>query len=332
MRETPVRETKGGQEGVLRWALTAALLLAPLAPAWSSGLRTPFGEVEVKQLKIGQTYSLYKLVNLPLRLVNTGDDTLDVSIEVVRVSSDQLKAGFDPIGSLDWVRVESGRAVIAPKQEAVSDVIIAIPNDPALLGRRFEADIWSRSRSRRGPVGVGLRSRLLLVIDSTPPSEDELKKKFVDERLANLDFTVLPTEGAAAGVALGREVDLRKERKLSIKLINPNDAALNFRVRSIPVWESSLTAPEGAENAFNPQWLRPDREIVKVEGNSIGETGLRLSIPDEARLRGKRFFFVVGIDVLEQRIPTRVYYRLLIETASAAAEDQTKTKNQGEQK
>jgi len=226
-------------------AAAAAALLAFAGPARATGLRTAFGEVVIKNIKIGQTYSMYKLLNLPLRVVNTGAIETDLKIEVVKIPKDELRPGYDPLGSLDWVKLAQSSFTVAPNHEAVTDLTISIPNDPALLGRRFEADILSQTISRQGTYAVALLSRLLIHVDSTPPSEDELKKKFVDENVANLDFTVIPINAEVGDIALGRVVDLRKERKISIKLINPNDRAVSFRVRSIPSWESELRPPTG---------------------------------------------------------------------------------------
>lgn len=290
----------------------AALLFACLPPcAWAGGLRTPFGEVIVRNIKIGQTYSLFKLVNLPLRVINTGADPVDLRIETVKHTV--LTPGYEPIPALDWVRVDRGTFTVEPNREAVTDLIITIPNDTALLGRRFQADVWSHTVDPRALL-VGLQSRLLLHIDSTPPTEEELKNKFVDETVANLDFTILPVNASVSDIPLGREVSLRKERKISIKMVNPNDRPLNFRVRSIPVWESMITVPQGYEEAYNARWLLPEKDVIKVAGNSIAETSLRLNIPDKAEHRGKRFYFVVSFEVLEQKIATRVFYRLAVDT------------------
>ncbi|MDE2144074.1 MAG: hypothetical protein KGJ84_16820 [Elusimicrobia bacterium] len=293
--------------------LTAAALLAGFARAEASGLRTPLGEVIIRNLKIGQTYSMYKLLNLPMRVVNTGDDNIDLKISTVRPT--RLNDGYEEVPSLDWVHVEQSTFTVAPNREAMTDLVIAIPNDPALMGRRFQADIWTHSTDPRA-LQVGLQSHIMLQIDSTPPTEEELKKKFVNEQLANLDFTVLPINATAADIPLGRAVDLRKERKISIKIVNPNDQALNFRARSIPVWESVITPPAGFEDAPNAQWLRPDKEILKVDGNSIADMGLTLEIPDKPVYRGRHFLFLVTFEVLEQKIPTRIYYRLFVDTAN----------------
>ena len=293
-------------------AVIAAVFAFPLRAA-ASGLRTALGEVVIRNLKIGQTYSMYKLVNLPMRVVNTGSDDIDLKISTVRPSI--LNEGYEEVPSLDWVKVDQSTFSVAPNREAMTDIVISIPNDPKLLGRRFQADIWTHSTDPRA-LQVGLQSHILLQIDSTPPTEDELKKKFVNETLANLDFTILPINANVTDIPLGRPLNLRKERKISIKIVNPNETALNFRARSLPVWESVITPPPGYESAPNAQWLQPQQEVIKVDGNSIADTSLNLEIPDKPANRGKHFLFLVTFEVLEQKIPTRIYYRLFVDTVN----------------
>lgn len=296
--------------------MTAALMMLAMNAGAAAGLRTPFGEVVVKNIKIGQTYSLYKLLNLPLRVVNTGSEETDLAIETILLPAHDMRPNYEPLGSSDWVKVAQSSFTVGPNREAATDLIISIPNDPSLLGRRFEADIYSHTVSRHGVYAVALLSRLMIHVDSTPPTEEELKKKFVDETIANLDFTVIPINHEVRDIPLGRPVDLRKQSKVSIKLINPNERTLNFRVRSIPSWESTIRPPEGFEDPADSKWLKPEKEIVKVDGNSIGETTLILNLPDEERNRNKGLFFIVSFEVLEQKISTRVYYRLLVHTAA----------------
>lgn len=295
-------------------AMIATIALVAAIPAKAAGLRTKFGEVVVRNIKIGQELSLNQALNLPLRVLNTGDETVTLRIDVIQASTTTARAGYEIVPSTDWVRLEKQDFTVDPNHEAVTDVVVKIPNDPALMGRKFEADIWSRTQSRVGMFGVGMQSRLLIHVASTPPTEDELKQKFVNKKLADLDFTLLPTIGRAENVPLGKDVDLKKLAKCSIKLINPNEATLNFRVRSVPNFEALLAVPAGFEEAYDPKWLRPAQEVVELEGNSIKETALVINVPDKPENRGKAFFFPVAVEILEQEIPARVYYKLLVRT------------------
>ncbi len=297
--------------GLLALALTA---LAYKNAQASIGMRTPFGEVAVKNLQIGLTYSLTKLINLPLRLINEGDKPINIESEVIPVPKGGLKKGFERIPDSSWVKLAKHHFTVQPLHEAVSDVIISIPNDPKLLGRKFQVDIWSRSVGKHGMYQTGLESRLLLFINSTPPTEKQLKEKFVNKKLSNLNFDLFPSAGVAKDVPLGKDFDLMKERHLSIKIVNPNDQKLNFQLRSIANWEVELPLPPGVQDAPDPKWVRPAKEIISVAPNMIKETPLIVHIPDLPEYRGKAFFFVISADILEQDIPTHVYYQLVVKT------------------
>ena len=296
---------------IMMLASLAAVLAATTAQA-GAGLKTQFGEVVIKGLKIGQTYSLLKLVNLPLRLVNTGDGEVEVVISPLPPSEAVLREGYAPIPSVDWVSVERSTLTIGPNREGATDVLIAVPNDPSLLGKRVQVGLWSRTRDPNSPIAVAILSHLLIHIDSEPPTEDELKKNFVDETLANLDFTVMPTSVDLGSLAAGERHDLRKTRKVALKLVNPNDRALNFRVKALPVWESLILPPPGTLAAHDAGWLKPAREVVEVEANSIVEVPMTLEIADEPRNRGKRFMLLLSVEALEQKIPTKVYSKYFV--------------------
>jgi hypothetical protein len=291
---------------VSRIILCGLMLAAGAAQA--AGLRTRFGEVVVKKIKIGQTYSLDKLINFPLRVVNTGEETVDLKVDVIKPS--ELRQGYEAITDPSWVKLEKHEFTVEPNHEAVTDVIIQLPNDAKLLGKRLQADIWSRSAGGKSMFAAGMQSRLLIWVDSTPPTEDELKAKYVKTDAPPMDFTLYPTAGSADNVPLGRDVDLKKEFKLGIKLVNPNDQKLNFRIRSVPAWETELAYPKGFEAAYDARWLRPAQEIVTIEPNAIKETALIVNVPDDPRHHGKSFFFAVEVQILEQAIPMRVFYKL----------------------
>ena len=125
---------------IMMRGILAAALLSQTSPARADGLRTQFGQVIVKGLKIGETYSMNKLMNLPLRVVNTGDADAALKIES-KIPVNGLVEGYERVPSPDWVRIERSTFTVAPNHEAATDLIITIPNDPALLGRRFQTDI-----------------------------------------------------------------------------------------------------------------------------------------------------------------------------------------------
>ncbi|MBI3554624.1 MAG: hypothetical protein HY077_19190 [Elusimicrobia bacterium] len=284
----------------------------------AAGLRTQFGEVVLRRLKIGQTYSMQKFLNLPYRVVNTGDEPVTLKVDIISIATDQLKEGYEPLPDLSWVKLDTREfPVLDPNHEAVSDVTISIPNDSTVMGRRFQANIWSHTQSPKGIVAVGMLSRLLIQVDSTPPSEEDKKFKPSEHRAANMDFTLYPSVGRAEDVPLGIDYDLKKAQKISVKLINPNDEKMRFRIQSLPNWEANLERPKGFVDAYNPKWLRAASTEVEVEGNSLKEVPLIVNIPDESQHYHRNFFFAVAVDVAGQEIAARVFYKLMVTTVAA---------------
>ena len=60
-----------------------------------------------------------------------------------------------------------------------------------------------------------------------------------------------------------------------------------------------------------------EQGVDKIDADSSESTSLKLDIPDTTQTRGTHLFFIVSYEILEQKIPTRFYYRLLVDTAGA---------------
>jgi hypothetical protein len=222
-------------------AAVAGLLLALICVRAHAtiGLKTRFAEVDVKKLKIGKTYSLQDLVNFPLWVTNTGSEALDLKVTPWAPQPNEMKPGFEPIPDPGWIGLSMSTFTVYPNMDAVTDVVISVPNDESLLGRRFLVYLWTQSRNP-ATLGVGLKSRLLLSVSSEKPTEEELKQTFKPKRLANLNFSFAPMEAAALDVPVGKPVAL-KDFKADLKLSNPNDSGYHFRFTPVAIWETEIS-------------------------------------------------------------------------------------------
>ena len=310
-----VRCDKAHGRGVSAVLAACVLVLATAASA-TMGLRSKFAEVHVQKLKIGKTYSLAQLVNLPLRVTNTGTEPLDLAVDVVapRVAG-EFKEGYDPIPDTDWIHLERSSFTLTPGMEAATDVLITIPNDPALLGRRFVVYIWTHSENL-SYSGIGLKGRLLLSISSLKPTDDELKEKLTRKRTANLNFSLSPMEIVLSDVKVGERVSVKGgEDSSPVVLVSPNPGSLTFRLMPIPVWETLLAAPPGFEMARDARWLEIEKPTIKMKPFSIEPLKLSVLIPAEDRFKGRRYMLLMRAEILEQDMPAYAYVKIFVETA-----------------
>ena len=131
---------------------------------FASGISTGFSEIKLENLQIGKSYSTNKDAGLPLEIVNTGENPIDLKIELLTAGPSELKEGFEPVPDLAWIKLEKDEFKnIKPKNSAVTDVVISIPNDEKYRGKKYQVYIWSHTVGTS--VGVGLKSRLLLNMD-----------------------------------------------------------------------------------------------------------------------------------------------------------------------
>jgi hypothetical protein len=142
--------------------LTLAVLVLALT-AQAAGLSTGFSEVILENLEIGSSYSTASAANLPLAVVNTGEEPVNLKIELLKPAPAELKEGFEPIPDLNWIELKQKEFFnLEPKQTAVTDVIIHIPNEQQYKGKKYQVYIWSHTVSTN--IGVGLKSKLLFSI------------------------------------------------------------------------------------------------------------------------------------------------------------------------
>ena len=131
--------------------------------AGAAGLSSTFSEVKIENLSIGTSYSTTKEAGLPLNVVNTGDEPIDLKVDILLPEQSELKEGFEPIPDIGWITLENDEFKgVKPKDSAIADVNISIPDDPKYLGKKYQVFIWSHTIGKR--IGVGLKSKLLITI------------------------------------------------------------------------------------------------------------------------------------------------------------------------
>lgn len=139
------------------------LCALPYTHLEAAGLSTGFSEVMLENLELGKVYSTKEVAGLPLAVVNTGDEAVDLKIELLLPQESELKEGFEPIPDLSWVKLEAIEFKgVEPQDAATTDVIISIPDDKKYQGKKYQVFIWSHTVGRM--IGVGLKSKLLFTI------------------------------------------------------------------------------------------------------------------------------------------------------------------------
>ncbi|MEW6103968.1 MAG: hypothetical protein AB1630_09210 [bacterium] len=272
------------------------LLCLPLV-CNAAGLATELGEAVLDGLVMGQDYNLREL-GLPFTVINTGDEEIELVIEPV--IPDSPKQGYEPIPEISWVNISQTSFNLKPKERALSDIIIKIPEDKSHIGKKYQVNIWSHTKEELGAISVGLSSRLLLHIKE----EQEIPPKMPETMAFGLIPESLMIKGVKPGYVFEVNVPLIIENKQGV----PMDCTLE----TIRVSSSYISLDEGWEDCPNPGFLILDERDISLKPWERKEVKLYLAFVKDKGYRKKNYLFIVRLKGIT--IPLALYSKVYVKT------------------
>ncbi|MDD5131452.1 MAG: hypothetical protein PHH44_02200 [bacterium] len=280
------------------------------SPLLAAGLTANFGEVLIEDLKIGYPFSTRDKANLPYIITNVGYKTIDIKVEVVVPSAQELKKGYEPIPDPAWIKLERNFFSLKPNEQGSTDLVFNIPNDDKLLGKKFDAIVYPYTFE--GILKIGVNSHVLFTIDKEKgPYPIYLDAKSFKDKVA---FEVSPLEMFVKNVPVGKKVDLKKHSKTVLKITNTTDQECRFYLNSIKVKESSASLKEGYQDTPDANILSFDEKMIRIKPKETKEVKLYLTFPSGKEFTGKDYMFILPIVTGEQDAPLIRYAYLYVTT------------------
>jgi len=103
---------------------------------------------------IDTTYNLRVSYNYSLKVINRSPDPREIVI-TAQIPQRGLSI-YEPIPDLNWVFVKPDMYQLGPNQTGSSDVILVIPKNKKLRGRKFRVDleIYGYPTGKKGGVSI----------------------------------------------------------------------------------------------------------------------------------------------------------------------------------
>src|SRR3989338_54396 len=298
----------------LTFFLSQQTITVPLSFA-AAGMQTKFGSITIENLQPGITYNTRELVNMPLIVKNTGDGKLVVKIETVPPKPDSpglIKAGCEVIPDPSCVKFSKDELEIAPGGSEGTDILITIPDDDKYLGKRYQVDI-SLTQVNRGFIGIGLLANLRFSVAYRRQTKEEADLRKKVEEFGTFDFELLPKKQVLENVPLGKEIDIEKDFKTSLKISNPNDVEFLYYMDLVTFRDVDMLLPGGFEELPRELIILKEKD-VKVPENTVKKVKLGLKIPNEEKYKNKKFAFCVRGTVAGAPVELSQISRFIITT------------------
>ncbi len=158
--------------------LTAGIVLAAAFLPGAAGadifrsIKTDFVEVLVEGVPLGARYVMEAK---PVEVINASGFEMGVRYEALEPTPAELRAGYEPVPDPAWISFEPRSFSLTPGGKASGKIVLYIPDDPKLVGRRFQATLRLGTDPGRGVVSVGLRPRFLFSIQGRGKRQGEPK-------------------------------------------------------------------------------------------------------------------------------------------------------------
>lgn len=285
------------------WAWLAAMMLMA-AQSRALSLRSTRAEAFLGEHRPGSRVSYSKAVGAPLGVENAGGEPASVELSLAAPPPGTLADGYEPLPPA-WAKATMLSFALDPGKSGETDITVTLPKDASLDGRQFQLECGLAGRAPGGSA-LTLRTRLYLAVgdgdppDCPSPPEWELS---VSPRTATLP------------VSPGRIKPLAGPGFSGVKVANGSDKDAVVRVRAVRVWPEGMSPPPGFVAAPNPRWLSGGSPLT-VRGGSVGTAELALTVPKDPRYRGKKWAFLVAVDVESAGRKGRYWLVLAVEVAS----------------
>ncbi len=288
-------------------ALAITVLVMTPGSLLAGGLSTQFGEVVIENLQIGQTYNLRELANLQLIVTNTGESPVDLQMDVIVPDSGDLKHGAAALPDISWISLSQNLFTLAPNQNAISDLVISIPDDDQFLGKKYQVNIWSHTLGGGSMnVAVGLKSRIIFTTDTVKADIDQLSTR----SNTSVDFTVIPGEIYLVNVPLGKNYDIGEEAGIILTVTNRGEREQAFSLQSRTVANSSATLTGDYIDTPDAAFLSFEKSEFTLPPKGTTTINMYLKFPAKKEHIGKQYMFIIRVYTLGEKVTTGVYSRL----------------------
>jgi hypothetical protein len=286
-------------------AITLAALFSTLRlEAHAGGLRCSVGEVVVENLKIGKTYSLRALANLPLSITNTGSEPVTVRVEPLVPALTETKQGAEPLPAINWAQAVPDSFELDPQETKAVEMILSIPEEEAYFGRKFQVNFWSHTLPKANQfLAYGLSSRVIFTVDRVREGSNS-------SPTGDLSYSVLPGEVRLRSPLLGVTYQLEELLEKPLIIRNTSSNKLTVELKTLRLQESVASVPEGYGDLWGSAEVNLSPSILYLEPGEERQISGTIRFDKKAKFSSENYLGIICAAITDQEVKTQIYSKI----------------------
>jgi hypothetical protein len=263
-------------KAVLRTGLAIVALgwAGHASPAVRRTLSTKFVEMLIEGIPIG---SRYVLEGKNIEVLNDSEVALRLRYDARIPQPADMRPGYEPIPDSTWISFEPRNFEVNPTQTASGKLVIFIPDDPALVGKRFQVMLHIHSdASEGGMMAIGLMPRLMFSIAGKEQANSPPKVVSNPSVLARMTPFETASDGAWILVPCG-----------TFKVENNWSDPITYEVLVDPGAVKRIDMRADETLLPDPSWLEISPPVVVLPRTSRTELAATARLPFSSEHFGK---------------------------------------------
>lgn len=266
------------------------------------GLSARFTDVILDNCAIGESYSLIQEKSLPLTLVNNSSAKMKIKVAVEAPTGEELRDNYEIIPDPSWVKVVPNEFSISAGGVNRSDIIVNIPNDPDLIGKRYQVMIWGHTVDD-GFLGIGVRLRVRFDIGT----------RYSSLKIEDSQVKMEPFARHIGEVPVGKKINLSQSGDFVFKVINLKDHEIELtQVKDYK--KMNQVSPENYEAVEDISWIKISPKKMKIASKSEKLLKVSLKVPKKKEYRGRNFSALLRFSALVGEELESIYSQILFKT------------------
>lgn len=269
------------------------------------GISTDFNNIYIENLKIGSEYNLTKISNFPVRVKNDSDDVVKIIVKPVFPQEGRVKEGFEIIPSTSWITFSKTELEVGSQEYAVTDLIISIPDDENLLGKKYQVNIGAyitevKSKSGFLTIMPGIEGRFFF---SIAPVKIKEKIDSVD-----LSFEAVPKEIFSVLKSSFQFIG-------NVEIKNFSKKMCKYEIKQVSVDEGGMSLKEGYEKLPSGFKIIITKQKFKIKKGKSATFGVYVELKSDisGNYSGKKFMSVIEVKTLGKGVTGQRFVKLFLE-------------------